>query len=54
MISSMQLFPDLGQTQKLIINGITTLEIIATLFTPIQCQGLTNLMTTDPDVLDDK
>lgn len=43
----------LKQTQGLIINGIKTIETIATMFTPIQCQGLSNLMINDTDVLDD-
>ena len=43
----------LKQTQNLIMSSIKMMETIACMFTPIQCQGLSNLMLNDPDVLDD-
>lgn len=41
------------QTQNMIMTGVRMLETTATMFTPIQCQGLSNAIQMDPDAIDD-
>lgn len=41
------------QTQNMILTGVRMLETTATMFTPIQCQGLSNAIQMDPDAIDD-
>lgn len=40
-------------TQTMILNSIRMIEMMATTFTPIQCQGLSTIMCNDEDVKED-